>query len=156
MAWLACTFSQRVKRLPKSAVKIALSIWPTFLESEAQQRILRCSPEIKTTFNSAEPRRRLESKFLYGFLYIHLNVRFYSFQYFSMVYVNKKLEKFSLTSGSLWCLFPNELRCYVTIRNITKIILQWWMQNLCNTGLASHRHGKWETYNLYIPENILH
>ena len=122
MAWLTCTFSQLMKRLPKSAVKIALSIWSTFLEREARQRILRCSLEIKTTFNSVEPRRRLESRFLYGFLYIHLNVKFYSFQYFSMVYVNKKLEKYSLTPGSLCCFFPNELRCYVTIGNITKVI----------------------------------
>ena len=118
MAWLACTFSQLMKRLPKSAVKIALSSWTTY----ARQRILRSSSEIKTTFNSVEPRRRLESRFMYGFLYIHLNVKCSSFQYFSMVYANKKLEKFSLTPRSLWCLFPNELRCYVTIRNITKII----------------------------------
>ena len=118
MAWLACTFSQLMKWLPKSAVKIALSIWTTY----ARQRILRSSPEFKTTFNSVEPRRRLEGRFMYGFLYIHLNVKFSSFQYFSMVYANKKLEKFSLTPGSLWCLFPNGLRCYVTIRNFTKII----------------------------------
>ena len=118
MAWLACTSSQLMKRLPKSAVKIALSIWTTY----TRQRILRSSPEIKTTFNSGELRRRLESRFIYGFFYIHLNVKFSSFQYFSMIYANKKLEKFSLTPGSLWFLFPNELRCYVTIRNFTKII----------------------------------
>ena len=118
MVWLACTFSQLMKWLPKSAVKIALSIWTTY----ARQRILRSSPEIKTTFNSVEPRRRLEGRFMYGFLYIHLNVKFSSFQYFSMVYANKKLEKLSLTPGILWCLFPNGLRCYVTLRNFTKII----------------------------------
>ena len=85
MTWLACTFSQLMKRLLKSAVKIALSIWPAFFESEARQRIWRPSPEIETTFNSVEPWRRLESRFVYGFLYIHLKVNFYSFQYFSMV-----------------------------------------------------------------------
>ena len=147
MAWLACTFSQLMKWLPKSAVKIALSIWTTY----ARQRILRSSPEIKTTFNSVELRRRLEGRFMYGFLYIHLNVKFSSFQYFSMVYANKKLEKFSLTPGSLWCLFPMSCVVIITLWKLYEIILQWWMQNLCNMGLASHRHGKRQIYNLYIP-----
>ena len=70
MAWLACTLSQFMKRLPKSVVKVALSIWPTFLESEEWQRILRCSPEIKSTFDSVKPGRRWEGGFLYGFEYL--------------------------------------------------------------------------------------
>ena len=40
----------------------------------------------------------------------------------TMEYINKKFNKFYLTPERLWCLFPNELHCDVTIRSITKII----------------------------------